>query len=88
MSDPEPEPDSTIIAIYIIAIVLLILLSAFFSATETAYTSVNKPRLKTRAGDGNKRGLAVASRVCDRAENEVKVGVGIDTRRSARFQKP
>ena len=41
-----------------------------------------------RAGDGNERGLAVASRVCDRAENEVKAGVGIDTRRSARFQKP
>ena len=40
------------------------------------------------AGDGNERGLAVASRVCDRAENEVKAGVGIDTRRSARFQKP
>ena len=59
MSDPEPEPDSTIIAIYIIAIVLLILLSAFFSATETAYTSVNKPRLKTRAGDGNKRAAKV-----------------------------
>ena len=42
----------------------------------------------SRRGDGNERGLAVASRVCDRAENEVKAGVGIDTRRSARFQKP
>ena len=44
--------------------------------------------IPTTGGGGNERGLGVASRVCDRAENEVKAGVGIDTRRSARFQKP
>lgn len=59
MSEPEPEPDGTFIAIYLIAIVCLVLLSAFFSATETAYTSINRPRLKTRAADGNKRAAKV-----------------------------
>ena len=39
----------------IILIVLLIIGSAFFSASETAFTSANKIRLKTLAEDGNKR---------------------------------
>ena len=39
----------------IIAIVILILFSAYFSATETAFTSMNKIKLKTMAGDGNRR---------------------------------
>lgn len=40
---------------YIIIIVILIALSAFFSASETAYSSVNRIRLKNYAGNGNKR---------------------------------
>lgn len=39
----------------IIAIVVLIFFSAYFSATETAFTSVNKIRLKNMAGDGDKK---------------------------------
>lgn len=39
----------------IILIVVLILFSAYFSATETAFTSVNKIRLKNMAGDGDKK---------------------------------
>ncbi|MDO5415123.1 MAG: hemolysin family protein [Bacillota bacterium] len=39
----------------IIVIVVLILFSAYFSATETAFTSVNKIRLKNMAGDGDKK---------------------------------
>lgn len=39
----------------IILIVLLIIGSAFFSASETAFTSSSKIRLKTLAEDGNKR---------------------------------
>ena len=39
----------------IIVIVILILFSAYFSATETAFTSVNKIRLKNMAGDGDKK---------------------------------
>lgn len=50
--DPEPEPDS--IAIAIICIVILVLLSGFFSATETAYSSVNKTKLKLKAQEGGK----------------------------------
>lgn len=50
--DPEPEPDS--LAITIFFIVILVLLSAFFSATETAFSSVNKTKLKIKAQDGNK----------------------------------
>ncbi|MBQ9932121.1 MAG: HlyC/CorC family transporter [Firmicutes bacterium] len=53
--------DSTTIAI-IVALVILVFLSAWFSSTETAYSSVNKIRLKSKAEDGNakaKRALAL-----------------------------
>lgn len=36
-------------------LVLLIILSAYFSATETAFSGVNKIRLKNMAADGNKK---------------------------------
>lgn len=39
----------------IIAIVVLVTFSAYFSATETAFTSFNKIRLKNMAGDGDKK---------------------------------
>ena len=45
--DSEPEPAN--VAAFIITLVALIILSAFFSASETAYTTLNRPRLKTRA---------------------------------------
>lgn len=41
------------------ALVILVLLSAFFSGTETAFTSFNKTRMKTLAQDGNKRAISV-----------------------------
>ena len=41
--------------IQIVIIILLIIGSAFFSASETAFTSSSKIRLKTLAEDGNKR---------------------------------
>lgn len=43
----------------ITALVILVLLSAFFSGTETAFTSFNKTRMKTLAQDGNKRAASV-----------------------------
>ena len=39
----------------IIIMVILVMMSAYFSATETAFSSLNKTRLKTLAEDGNKR---------------------------------
>ncbi len=42
----------------IAALVVLIGCSAFFSATETAFSSVNRIRLKSRAEDGDKRAAA------------------------------
>ncbi|MBR2384056.1 MAG: HlyC/CorC family transporter [Clostridia bacterium] len=51
--DTEPPPVN-LIGAYLISIIVLILLSAFFSATETAFTSVNKARLKLLAEDGKK----------------------------------
>ena len=40
---------------YLIAIIVLTLCSTFFSATETAFSSVNKIKLKNLAADDNKR---------------------------------
>ena len=46
--------DSTCIAI-LVALVIMVFLSAWFSSTETAYSSVNKIRLKSKSEDGNVR---------------------------------
>ena len=40
---------------YLIAIIILTLCSTFFSATETAFSSANKIKLKNMAADDNKR---------------------------------
>lgn len=40
---------------YIAIIILLVVLSAVFSSTETAFSSVNRIRIKAYANDGNKR---------------------------------
>ncbi len=44
---------------YIVAILVLLGLSAYFSATETAFTSVNRVRIKNAAGDGDERAKIV-----------------------------
>lgn len=49
----------------ILVMVALVLLSGFFSATETAYSSLNKTRLKSMAENGNKK----AERALRLAEN-------------------
>ena len=40
---------------YTVIIAVLVMLSAYFSATETAFSSLNKTRLKTMAENGNKK---------------------------------
>lgn len=50
----------------LISIVVLVILSAFFSATETAFNCANHIRLKALAASGNKR----AQKVLDLAENK------------------
>ena len=49
---------------YLIAIILLTLSSTFFLATETAFSSANKIKLKNLAADDNKR-AAYALRLCE-----------------------
>ena len=39
----------------LLALLCLVAMSAFFSATETAYTSLNRVRMKSRADNGDKR---------------------------------
>ena len=48
------EVDSTSIAM-LTALLILVAMSAYFSATETAFTSLNRIRLKTRAENGDRR---------------------------------
>ncbi len=43
----------------IIAIVILIMFSAYFSATETAFSTYNKIKMKNEAASGNKRAQLV-----------------------------
>lgn len=47
------------IATKLIVLAILIILSAFFSATETAFFSMNKIRMKSLAGEGNKKAKRV-----------------------------
>lgn len=62
MESDQPPLDGNLLTIYIVSLILLVLLSAFFSATETAFTSVNKARLKMISEDGSngaKKALAL-----------------------------
>ena len=62
-----------------IAIILLICMSAYFSATETAFSSMNRIRLKTWADDGNKRAAMVLamSEDYDRLLSTILIGNNI-----------
>ena len=43
----------------IIILIILIAFSSFFSATETAFSTINKIRMKNMANNGNKKAAAV-----------------------------
>ena len=63
----------------IIAMLVCLILSAYFSATETAFSSLNKTRIKVLAEDGNKRAkLALAlSENYDKLLSTILVGNNI-----------
>ena len=60
--------DSASIAM-LVTLLILVAMSAYFSATETAYTSLNRIRLKTRADNGSRR----AARTLELAEEYDKL---------------
>jgi len=49
----------TVGVIQLIVLIVLVILSGFFSSAETAFTTVNKVRIRTMAEDGNKRACRV-----------------------------
>lgn len=51
--------DTTTQTILIIIVLFCVIMSGYFSATETAFTTINKLRVKTKADDGNKRAKLV-----------------------------
>ena len=55
----DPDPDTANFFIenigLFIAMLICLICSGFFSATETAFTSFNKIRMKNSAQDGNKK---------------------------------
>ena len=53
----------------VVAIILLVVLSGYFSATETAFTSLNRIKVKNLANDGDER----AKKVLDLSENYDKL---------------
>ena len=48
------DPSKQLQIIYLVVVIVCILLSGYFSATETAFTAINKIRLKAKAEDGDK----------------------------------
>ena len=63
----------------IIAIIALVTMSAYFSATETAFSSFNKIRMKSKAEDGNSRASLVLklSEDYDRLISTILIGNNI-----------
>ena len=49
----------TVSILQLVILVVLLLLSAFFSSAETALTTVNKIKMKSMAEDGDKRAQCV-----------------------------
>lgn len=65
--------------VYIIAMLACVICSAYFSATETAFSSLNKTRIKTLAEDGHKRAKLVLklSNDYDRLISTILIGNNI-----------
>ena len=71
--DPDSWPQ-------IILLVILVAFSAFFSASETSFTSLNKIRLKMMADEGNSRASLAYSLTenYDKMLSTVLIGNNID----------
>lgn len=52
----------------LLVLIILVILSGFFSATETAYTSLNKIKIKSLMNEGNKRAKQVYN-LCEKYES-------------------
>lgn len=65
--------------VYIIAMLACVICSAYFSATETAFSSLNRTRIKTLAEDGHKRAKLVLklSNDYDRLISTILIGNNI-----------
>lgn len=77
MESDDPDPDS--IASLIVILIVLVMLSAFFSATETAFSAVNKTKLRVKAQEGHKgakNALALAENY-DRLLSTILIGNNI-----------
>jgi len=61
---PNPAPDANTI-IQFIVLIILVLLSGFFSSAETALTTVNRVRMRALEEEGNKR-AATVNKILDR----------------------
>ena len=55
-----PDPDSTSFQ-PLLYMLILVIFSAYFSATETAFSTFNRIRMKNLAEDGNKHAKTVMS---------------------------
>ncbi|MBQ2767224.1 MAG: HlyC/CorC family transporter [Clostridia bacterium] len=60
-ADVNSAANSNGATVQIIIMLIMLLCSAYFSATETAFTSLNKTRMRTLADKGNKRAEMVLS---------------------------
>ena len=58
MGSTMDSPSITMLA----AIICLVIMSAYFSATETAFTSLNRVRLRSKAEGGNRRAALALER--------------------------
>ena len=70
--------DSASIAM-LVTLLILVAMSAYFSATETAYTSLNRIRLKTRADNGSRRAARTLelAEECDKLLTTILIGNNI-----------
>ena len=76
--DPDPAPDSTMPEIWPLILVfgLLVLVRAYFSSAESAFSAMNRIRIKAEADDGKRRAKAALyiSNNFDRAITTLLIG--------------